>query len=67
MKISRKGTCIAVSVQNPGEWKAGDTTAGVGLKNLRERIRLQYREGGHFDIHEHPHGIIVATLLIPCT
>jgi LytS/YehU family sensor histidine kinase len=65
IEISRKGNCIAVGVQNPGKLNAGNSLTGLGLKNLRERIQLQYRDRGVFDIKEHGDGIVLATLLIP--
>ena len=66
IEIGRKGECIAVRVQNPGKLDTGKSSTGLGLKNLRERIQLQYPGHGVFDIHEHSDGIILATLLIPC-
>lgn len=66
IEIGRKGECITIRVQNPGRLDAGSSSAGLGLKNLRERMQLQYPGRGFFDINEHSDGIILATLLIPC-
>ncbi|WP_211303482.1 sensor histidine kinase [Chitinophaga ginsengisoli] len=66
IEISRKGECIAVRVQNPGKLDTGKSSTGLGLKNLRERMQLQYPGQGVFAINEHSNGIILATLLIPC-
>lgn len=66
MEISRKGEYIVVQVQNPGGLDTGRSSTGLGLKNLRERIQLQYPGRGVFDIKAHSDGIILATLLIPC-
>jgi len=65
MEISKKGTCIAVAVQNPGRLDARTSSTGLGLKNLRERVQLHYRDRGEFEIKEHSDGNILATLLIP--
>lgn len=42
VKIERKENALQVSVQNPGELNGVEQTAGLGLKNLKERLQLQY-------------------------
>lgn len=65
--VIRNYRMIAIRVQNPGQLDVARSTTGLGLKNLRERIRLQYPGHGTFEITGQEDGTVLATLLIPGT
>ena len=67
LTISRKTENIEISVQNPGQLIMSDETknTGLGLKNLKKRLQLQYREMAAFTLVEQPIGIVTATMIIP--
>lgn len=65
IKISKTGSFVQIIVENPGLLDPGGSAAGVGLKNLRERLQLQYSDRASFEIVMPVKGIVVSRLLIP--
>ena len=67
LSISKKEENIEISVRNPGKIVIGDENEdkGVGLKNLKKRLSLQYKEMASFTLVEQPKGIVTATITIP--
>jgi LytS/YehU family sensor histidine kinase len=59
----KTGGFVKITVQNPGILEAGD--GGVGLKNLRERLALEYKGRATFAITGELHDIVLATISIP--
>lgn len=64
--VARQGALMAIHVQNPGQLDKTETASGLGLKNLQERIQLQYTGRGSVEITAVENGTVLATLLIPC-
>lgn len=62
--VAREDTHIRLSVQNPGILKMANTT-GLGLRNLRERLQLQFRGRASFQIRQLPEGKILSVITIP--
>jgi LytS/YehU family sensor histidine kinase len=56
---------IHISVQNPGRLNTDKPTTGVGLKNLKERLELQYKGKADFTISGHLDNIVLTTIIIP--
>jgi len=56
---------ICISVQNPGHLDIDESASGVGLKNLQERLELQYKGKATFTITGRMPGIVLATIMIP--
>jgi sensor histidine kinase YesM len=65
IKISGDNGLIKITVRNPGQLDKMQSPDGIGLKNLRERLDLQYKGKAEFEINGQPEGTITATLLIP--
>ncbi|PUZ22801.1 sensor histidine kinase [Chitinophaga parva] len=65
--VIRNNGMIEIKVQNPGQLDVARSNMGLGLKNLGERIRLQYPAHGVFEITAQEDGTVLATLLIPVT
>lgn len=64
--IIRKGEYIEIRVQNPGRLDEAKSKQGLGLKNLEERVKLQFRENGKFHIAAQDETVLT-TLQIPAT
>jgi len=64
IKIEQENQSIKITVQHPGKL-VETTNNGLGLKNLRERLQLQYNGNARFELMEQPHGIVSATIIIP--
>lgn len=56
---------INISIQNPGKLIAGAGIGGLGLKNLEERLLLQYASKASFKLSELPGNKVLATIIIP--
>jgi LytS/YehU family sensor histidine kinase len=64
IKIEQVDGLIKITVSNPGQLDTEKQTAGLGLKNLEERLKLQYNGNARFDLEQQGE-IVLATLLIP--
>jgi len=64
--IALKPNGIQIRVTNPGRLKSKGST-GIGLKNLKERLQLQFDGKATFRISETNHNTVAATILIPKT
>ena len=67
LSITKKTEKIEISVQNPGQLIIDDEikNSSLGLKNLKQRLHLQYKEMAAFTLVEQPKGIVTATIIIP--
>jgi len=62
--VTKDESNLLISVSNPGQLQA-DTGNGLGLKNLQERLRLQYNGTAGFSLTSLPEGIISASIKLP--
>jgi sensor histidine kinase YesM len=67
INITSKDKFVKISVENPGSLNTGGITIGIGLKNLQERLQLQYEGNAKFTIVQQPGETVLATILIPLT
>ncbi|WP_184550131.1 sensor histidine kinase [Mucilaginibacter sp. FT3.2] len=65
--IQRQDEEIHITVENPGKIAAVENTGGVGLKNLEERLQLQYAGKASFTLGELPGNTVLATIIIPAS
>ena len=65
----RTGAQLVVSVRNTGTLASsnGAGSTGLGLMNLRTRLRLLFDEAGTLDLHEPEPGWVEARLELPAT
>jgi len=63
VKAEKKNGLIKISVENPGKLNNGNQP-GLGLKNLEERLKLQYNGKAAFKIEELAGDKILATIQI---
>lgn len=59
--VTQEGSCIKATVEHPGKLKEGK---GLGLKNLTERLQLQFNGAATFRLKEE-NETILATLIMP--
>ncbi|MES2061951.1 MAG: histidine kinase [Bacteroidota bacterium] len=65
INIAAKDSFIQITVENPGTLNTERLTTGIGLRNLQERLQLQYQGNAKFMIAQQPNGMVLATILIP--
>ena len=65
VKVEQSAGFIRISVQNPGKLEISKTEKGVGLKNLEERLELQYKGQARFAISGELDDIVLAIISIP--
>ncbi len=65
IKIIEIDNFISINVQNPGEFNIDASAEGLGIKNLTERLLLQYKGRAKFDIIHEAGGNVSSTILIP--
>ncbi|QJB33041.1 histidine kinase [Chitinophaga oryzae] len=64
INIAREGDRVLLSVQNPGTLQ-GTAAGGLGIRNLRERLQLQFSGQASFEIAGLPEGNVLAVIAIP--
>lgn len=64
IRLEEKGDSLVASVESPGRLDNG-LNNGLGLKNLEERIQLQFGAKGSFQIVQQQTDIVTATIIVP--
>ncbi len=64
ISIAARNEHVHIRVTNPGSIEANHDN-GIGLKNLKERLRIQYDEMASFTLEETNNNTVVATISIP--
>jgi sensor histidine kinase YesM len=65
IKVIPENDLIKITVQNPGEFNINTEREGLGIKNLTERLQLQYKGKAKFTITNNAGGTVLSTLIIP--
>jgi LytS/YehU family sensor histidine kinase len=65
VKVEEEGSFLKISVVNPGKLPATELHTGLGLKNLKERLLLQFNGKASFNIAGVTGEKVLATILIP--
>ena len=65
LMISREGDQLKIIVENPGVFEEHNSEAGLGLKNLKERLLVQYKGEASLTLENQESDTVSATLLIP--
>jgi two-component system LytT family sensor kinase len=61
----RDGQSLKIEIEDDGEVFEGQRADGIGLTNVRERLKVAYGPAGRFDIHSAPGEGTRVTLEIP--
>jgi hypothetical protein len=56
---------ISISVESPGRFDIKAETNGLGIKNLSERLQLQYKGRAKFNITNQDKWSVLSTIIIP--
>jgi len=64
ISVLQQNQHLVIAVQNPGKLNM-ETTKGLGLKNLRERLQLQFARKASFQIVQENEETVMATIIIP--
>lgn len=64
VKAEQVANQLQIQIQNPGTFDVKEPVQGVGLKNLKERLLLYYKEAATLTINN-DNNIVSATLTIP--
>ncbi len=64
VRVGREQDCLTISVRNEGTLTTAPTQ-GLGLKNLKERLELQFNGKASFSLVALGEDIVLATLLMP--
>jgi sensor histidine kinase YesM len=65
VSVEEEAGFLRITVLSPGKLQTAERNTGLGLKNLEERLLLQFNGKARFDITEIPGEKISATILIP--
>lgn len=65
IKITRKKTKVYIQVQNSGKLTLNESLKGLGLKNLRERLEIQYKKEALFNLEQLDENTVEATIILP--
>ncbi len=65
IKIDREDEYICMSVESPGCLDRETINNGIGLKNLQERLKLQFNHRAKFNIAQQENEKVLATIMIP--
>ncbi|AZQ64700.1 sensor histidine kinase [Flammeovirga pectinis] len=63
--ITEKESSLFIIVKNPGTFIENNPSKGLGLKNLLDRLEMQYKGKAHFSIQNDAENTVTATLEIP--
>ncbi len=65
IEILSENGFIKIIVQNPGVYHLDPSSQGLGIKNLTERLQIQYNGKAEFSIGNQSAGIVLSTIIIP--
>lgn len=65
IKVEAENNLMKIKVQNSGKLSKEIKDSGIGIKNLKERLLLQYNGNAFFEIKEMDNETVLATILIP--
>lgn len=64
LKIKKKDSNIYITVENPGVINRNNSV-GLGLKNLKKRLEIQYKGKASFSLTENENNHVCAEIIIP--
>lgn len=67
IKMEKVADSISITVQNPGKLDASGLRTGLGLKNLEERLMLQYGNRASLNITQVATDLVSAIMIIPAS
>lgn len=65
INIYERDEFLCICIKNPGSLVLTEPKPGIGLKNLRERLRMVYQGNASFEMNQNVDGIVCSNLYIP--
>lgn len=65
IKVGYESSYVRMDVESPGKLDRASVDDGLGLKNLKERLSLQFHDKASFTIAQQQNETVLATILIP--
>ncbi|MGB8193221.1 MAG: histidine kinase [Chitinophagaceae bacterium] len=65
IKVNNESSFVCMTVKSPGVLNKKSAGHGLGLKNLQERLRLQFHNKASFNIAQQNTETVLATIMIP--
>jgi hypothetical protein len=65
LTIEKKNNTVQIMVQNPGTIKKNKKSTGLGLKNLQERLAIQYKGNATFNLIQIEKESVSAVITLP--
>ena len=65
VNIRKENNQIYIQVQNPGKLSIDTSSKGLGLRNLKERLEIQYKNKAFFSLLEVDINTVEATIILP--
>jgi two-component system LytT family sensor kinase len=65
LSIEKNNNAIKITVQNPGILNTNKKSSGLGLKNLQERLAIQYKGNATFSLIEIGKELVSAVITLP--
>jgi two-component system LytT family sensor kinase len=65
LSIEKKNNIVKITVQNPGTININKESSGLGLKNLQERLAIQYKGEATFKVTEIGKELVSAVITLP--
>ncbi|WP_273273258.1 sensor histidine kinase [Maribacter polysiphoniae] len=65
VNITKKKNQIYIQVQNPGKLVLNESLKGLGLRNLKKRLKIQYKDKAFFSLLELDENRVEATIILP--
>ncbi len=67
VNITTKENQLYIEVKNPGKLAVNKSSKGVGLRNLKERLAIQYKNNTSFNLIKLDQNTVKATIILPIT
>jgi two-component system LytT family sensor kinase len=65
LSIEKKKNSVEITVQNPGTKNTNNKSSGLGLRNLQERLAIQYKGKATFNLTEIDKELVSAVITLP--
>ena len=65
LSIEKKNNSVEITVQHPGTINIDKKSSGLGLKNLQERLAIQYKGKATFNLAATTKEIVSAVITLP--
>lgn len=64
ISATKNNSKAVIVIKNPGQFRVANSK-GLGLKNLKDRLQLKYKNEAQLEIEEPVHNTVLATLTLP--